>query len=444
MSRGNNAVGEQAVRGPEPRAPELDIPRLARGAGYGGRRRKKGFVEGFRVLTLLYRVSELPAGAFQRLVELFKVYRAVGALFFWSKRLNIEEGVGLALERARQLPSYYRHAFDERSQVYQFSEVEKMKRPRKVILQLPLADALHYHCGCYIEGGKLVVRLGNRERLELPFPERALKWLQEKEREVAPLKVTKIARIQWREDRPEYLKVQIVLRVERQKPVMPDPKSALLCYVDANSDYGIVAVYAVSDGSETKVLETPKLKPPNRSKRLKAAAKRQAAAAYGHKRGVNLALARLSTRFRARGWVKSATAQIFRKAFQRASGRSLMMNFDIPDPESIKGSYFQKTLLSLRKVAENLAKWFGVYATFDCYPSTVCPFCGAELEIVHTRRTRVAFCRKCGFYDDRDFVPFYHWCKALGLPLPKWSLRKLQLPEELKLLINTVRPGSSR
>jgi len=67
----------------------------------------------------------------------------------------------------------------------------------------------------YIEGGKLVVRLGNRERLELPLPERALKWLQEKEREVAPLKITKIVRIQWREDRhPELLKVQIVLRVE--------------------------------------------------------------------------------------------------------------------------------------------------------------------------------------------------------------------------------------
>jgi len=52
-------------------------------------------------LTLLYRVSELPAGVFQRLVELFKVYRAVGALYFWSKRLNLDEGVGLALERAR-------------------------------------------------------------------------------------------------------------------------------------------------------------------------------------------------------------------------------------------------------------------------------------------------------------------------------------------------------
>jgi len=83
-----------------------------------------------------------------------------------------------------------------------------------------------------------------------------------------------------------------------------------------------------------------------------AAAKRQAAAAYGHKRGINLALARLSKRFRARGWVKAAAARIFKKAFQRASGRSLMMNFDIPDPESIKGSYLQKTLISLGKLLE--------------------------------------------------------------------------------------------
>jgi len=410
----------------------------------GGKKRKRGVVEGFRVLTLLYYVSELPAGAFQRLVELFRVHRAVAALYFWSKRLKLDEGVGLALERARQLPSYYRHAFDERSQVYQFGEVERMGRPRKIVLKLPLADALHYHCGCYIEDNTLVVRLGGRERLELPLPERALKWLQEKEREVAPLKVTKIVRVQWREDRPEHLKVQIVLRVERKKPEMPDPKGALLVYVDANSDYGIVAVYAVSDGSETRVLETPKLRPPNRGRRLKAAAKRQAAAAYGHKRGINLALARLSTRLRARGWVKAAAARIFKKAFQRASGRSLIMNFDIPDPESIKGSYLQKTLLSLEKVAKNLVNWFGVYATFECYPSTVCPYCGSKLKIAYTRRTRVAYCTKCGFYDDRDYVPFYHWVKELGLPMPKWPLRKLQLPEELrrKLLINSVRPGS--
>jgi len=120
------------------------------------------------------------------------------------------------------------------------------------------------------------------------------------------------------------------------------------------------------------------------------------------------------------------------------------MNFDIPDPESIKGSYLQKTLLSLEKVAKNLANWFGTYATFECYPSTKCPFCGSKLKIVYTKRTRIAFCTRCGFFEDRDFVPFYHWVKALGLPLPKWPLRKLQLPDELKLLINSVRPGSPR
>jgi len=63
------------------------------------------------------------------------------------------------------------------------------------------------------------VRLGDGDRLELPVPERVLKWLKEKEREVAPLKVSKNVRIQWREDKnPEALKVQIVLRVERPRP----------------------------------------------------------------------------------------------------------------------------------------------------------------------------------------------------------------------------------
>jgi transposase len=220
---------------------------------------------------------------------------------------------------------------------------------------------------------------------------------------------------------------------------MPEPKGALLCYVDANSDYGIACVYAVSDGTTTKVLETPKLRPPNRGGRLMEAARRMRAAARGRKPSVNYALARLSERFDARGWVKSAAARIFKKAFQRASGRSVLMNFDIPDPESVKNSYLQKTLISIRKVSRNLANWFGVYATFECYPSTVCPYCGSKLKIAYTRRTRVAYCTKCGFYDDRDFVPFYHWVKELGLPMPKWPLRKLQLPEELrrKLLINS-------
>jgi hypothetical protein len=144
---------------------------------------------------------------------------------------------------------------------------------------------------------------------------------REKEGEAAPLKVSKMVQIQWREDRPELLKVQIALRVKRPEPKMPDPKEALLVHVDANSDYGLAVVYAVFDGVRVKVLETPKLRPPNRGRRLRAAAKREAAAAYGSKRGVNLALARLSKRFNARDWVKAAVANDLQESLPAREGQ---------------------------------------------------------------------------------------------------------------------------
>ena len=102
---------------------------------------------------------------------------------------------------------------------------------------------------------------------------------------------------------------------------------------------------------------------------MRAAAKRETAAAYGSKRRINLALARLSKRFNSRGWVKAAAAKFFKKAFQHSGGRAVLMNFDVPDPNSIKNFYLQKTLLSIRKIAENgLANWFGIYTDFKYYP----------------------------------------------------------------------------
>jgi hypothetical protein len=162
------------------------------------------------------------------------------------------------------------------------------------------------------------------------------------------------------------------------------------------------------------------------------AARRRRAAAQGRKPNVNYALARLSERFDARGRVKAAAARIFGKARQRAGGKPILMNFDVPNPNSVKNFYLQKTLLSVRKVAKNLARWFGIYTSFKCFSSTICPYCGSELKIAYTKRTRIAYCESCGFYDDRDFVPFYHWVKELGLPMPKHPLQRIELPEELR------------
>ena len=74
------------------------------------------------------------------------------------------------------------------------------------------------------EARKLVVQLWQRP-LELPIPRRALRWLREREREVAPLKVRKTVRIQWRPERAQALKVQVILRVQRPRPPQPDPKT---------------------------------------------------------------------------------------------------------------------------------------------------------------------------------------------------------------------------
>jgi len=58
-------------------------------------------VEDFRVLTLLYRLGEMPSEQRVRLMELFKRYRAAASMYYWSKRLGLEEGVEQALGRAK-------------------------------------------------------------------------------------------------------------------------------------------------------------------------------------------------------------------------------------------------------------------------------------------------------------------------------------------------------
>jgi len=389
----------------------------------GSKNGKGDVVEGFRVLTLRYRTNELPPEAFERLKELFEKYRAIASLYFWALQNGKKDVAELALRRAEEeLPYYWRLVFDSRSPLYLFNEVKEMPRPRKHVLKLPLVTALHYHSGAYIDEDKseLVVRLGGGQRLELPVPERALKRLKEKESEVTPLKPSKTVRIQWRPERTQMLKVQIVLRVERPRPPRPDPREALLVFIDANSRYGFAVVFAAYDSQYVKVYETPKFRPPSRGKRMRESAKRKSAASHGVKTNINFALARLTEEFDSRGWVEATIAQILKKALIYAEGRSIWVNFDSPPIHILRGR-LRQTLLSARRILENLCRWYGIYATFRCYSSHHCPICEGRLEEHMTRRTRIMRCR-CGFADDRDFVPFHRWITSLGLPLPKWPL----------------------
>jgi len=206
----------------------------------------------------------------------------------------------------------------------------------------------------------------------------------------------------------------------------------LLCFIDINSSYGFAVVFAAFDGQRVKVFETPKFKPPNQGRRLKEAAKRKSAASHGAKTNVNFALARLSERFDSKGWVKQIAAICFRKALEYAREGPVWVNIDISDDRTVRGGRLQRTLLSIKRVAANLAAWYGVHITFRCYPSRRCPLCGGELKEFKTKRTRIMRCEKCGFYEDRDFTPFYNFLKSLSLPLPKHPLAPLPNPEALR------------
>jgi hypothetical protein len=186
------------------------------------------------------------------------------------------------------------------------------------------------------------------------------------------------------------------------------------------TEYGFAVVIASYDEEYTKIYEAMKLVP--RAVRLQLEAARRAGADAS----------RVPEDYNARRWVEAAAAAIFAKARWRARGRSILMNIDAPGSETmgVPRSRFRGALLSIREVAENLANWHEVHATFASYPSSECPLCGGALREVGELRgglSRIVQC-ECGFYEDADFVPFYHWFKELGLPLPKHPIRQLPRP----------------
>ena len=196
--------------------------------------------------------------------------------------------------------------------------------------------------------------------------------------------------------------VQLVLRVEKPRPARPDPKSALLVYVRA-TEYGLARVLASREGERTKIRDVAKHAHRLAQRRLMSGARRGGPVPH------------------ARGWTAERVAEIFASARRLAGGKPVLANIDA------EGGYFRRPLLRVRGLVENYANWYGVYAEYKSYPSSECPLCGRALKVagvLRDRLTRVARC-ECGFREDRDYVPFHHWLKGLGLPPPERPIRKL-------------------
>jgi hypothetical protein len=88
---------------------------------------------------------------------------------------------------------------------------------------------------------------------------------------------------------------------------------------------------------------------------------------------------------------------------------NVLILVDPIDPDPLKGTRLQGTLLRARRRLRNLAVYEGAMLRLACASGKQCPRCGCESEEVgHTRRSRVYECPRCGLRWDRDKAVHYN------------------------------------
>jgi len=353
-------------------------------------------LEGYRVLTLKY-----PLDSYVK--EFIYKYRVLASHIYWCKRLSIDPDSEVVNTLTRSVKSYWRdNLLDEGDPLYLFKNIERTPIPYKVILNIPLVDAIHERKGAYIRDGKLVLRLDKTR--EYPIPKRALRLLEKRLKESPDERYVRVL------ERNNELVVQIVLH---KKNVVDVPEDPLLVVADINSDYGIVVHFW--DG---KLIKTIKLRPPNLSnkrvytKRLMMLRDRLYNMGCLTERQINIypVLIRRALSYSYKGWIQQSVARVVRKIrriAKRHNKRPLIV-IDIPEHTSLRDTRLQKTLLSFARSLKNILSWYGIYWIEERLYSSFCPKCGNKLTVYKkTKRTRIMICSKCSFKADRDEIPLY-------------------------------------
>jgi len=358
--------------------------------------------EGFRVLTLRYPISE-------DVKKFIEEYRILASHFYWCKRLNLKPAEEVIKKLWEKVPSYWRwHLIDPKDPMYLYRGIENTPMPYKMILRLPLVDALHERKGAYIKNNRLVLKLNRK--LELDIPERALRWL---EKRLAEKPDKKYVRVFEKDDR---LIVQIVFHKINK---IIKPKEPLLVVIDINSSYGMVVHFW-----DKKLIKTMKFRPSNRGNRWRHIKKLMSHRDLLYNQGclsqkkINTysSLIRLTLKGSMKGWIQQTTSKIVKRIRRIAKrhGKEPLVFIDKPDYNMLHGTSLQRTLYSFVKYLENLLSWYGIYWEEKRLYSSICPVCGGKLIVEEkTRRARIMKCTNCNFKEDRDNIPLYWAIKYL-------------------------------
>ncbi|MCC6002832.1 MAG: transposase [Thermofilum sp.] len=208
--------------------------------------------------------------------------------------------------------------------------------------------------------------------------------------------------------------------------------------LDENSSYGfaLTAWDVSTDGTKVSLRFFEKLRPPNHGYRRGVAKLLQSYAAKPSGE-VRQRLAEIlpqevlerltaerarelagATRARERrlneAFVQRLAARVRRLVREaRKRGMNVLMLVDPIDPDSLRGTKLQGTLLRARRRLRNLAVYEGAMLRLLRASGRHCPRCGCwGREVGHTRRSRVYGCPRCGLRWDRDKGVLYNLAYA--------------------------------
>ncbi|MCC5998486.1 MAG: zinc ribbon domain-containing protein [Thermofilum sp.] len=204
--------------------------------------------------------------------------------------------------------------------------------------------------------------------------------------------------------------------------------------LDENSSYGfaLAALDVSADGTKVSLRLFEKLRPPNHGYRREVAKLLQSYA----KRPSEEARQRLSeilpqevleklTTERARelagatrakekrlneAFIQRLAAEVRRLMREaRQQGMGALVLIDPIDPDSLRGTRLQGTLLRARRRLKNLAMYEGAMLRLLRASGRHCPRCGYEgREVGHTKRSRIYECPRCRLRWDRDKGALYN------------------------------------
>jgi ribosomal protein S27AE len=399
VSRAENAAGEHAVKGPEPRA--LERGAVPVGVGNPRNNRPRAGL-GFRVYK--------PKVSKSNKERLKKLYNDVVSYI-----LGVHE-----LRGPKHLV-YYAEEWIEMFEEVKRGREEAGKRtlPRLPPLFLPLRFILPDGS---TRGKNAALAVVDLKRNELRIPSYGVR---------VPLRrslVRALIEENLLEPRPEFT-LQVTRRglirivANRRLPARLELPLKVVT-IDENSLYGHSLAYWYISEAKASMSHFEKMRPVNHGFRRRVAALLQCYADKGEAKkrlaGIlppevlkTLTTERsreLAERTRERerrlndDFVCKLVAKVralVREAVRR--GMSALILVEPVNADSLRGTELQGTLLRGRKLLMNLAVYEGAKMGRVSASGKVCPRCGTKgTEVVHTKRSRIYECPKCGLRWDRD------------------------------------------